>query len=77
MSKNLHTGATMITKPSSTYSDNYDSIFRKPSKVYYAVEYTDGVQDYLTFESDDEANEYYIINSPTFKSFEKQQLLQE
>jgi hypothetical protein len=58
------------------YSDNYDSIFRK-TKVHYAVEFDDGMQDYITFGSDDEANEYKIRNCNTIVTFEKQELLQE
>lgn len=48
-------------------------------KVYYAVEYNyeDGYQDYIEFDSDDEANEYYIQHKDEIVIFEKQQLLQE
>lgn len=77
MSKNIHTGANMTTKPSATYSDKFDNIFRKPTKVYYAVEYADGMQDYITFDSDDDANEYHIQHKTEIAIFEKQQLLQE
>lgn len=77
MSKNIHTGATMTTKPSATYSDKFDNIFRKPTKVFYAVEFADGMQDYITFKSDDVANEYYMQHKVEIIIFEKQQLLQE
>lgn len=76
MSKNHITGDTMITKPSSTYSENYDAIFRK-NKVQFAIEFTDGFQDYVSFNSDDEANDYKIRNHETIVSFEKVELLQE
>lgn len=77
MSKNEITGDTIITKTSSTYSDNFDAIFRKNEKVIYAVEYIDGMQDYITFDSDDDANEYHIQHNTEIAIFEKQQLLQE
>lgn len=77
MSKNNITGDSMTTKPSATYSDKFDNIFRKSKKVYYAIEYIDGMQDYITFDSDDEATAYHIVNKNTIKIFEKQQLLQE
>ena len=76
MAINEITGANMTTKPSATYSDKFDNIFRN-KKVYYAIEYIDGMQDYITFDSDDVANEYHITNKNTIKIFEKQQLLQE
>ena len=77
MAINEITGANMTTKPSSTYSDKFDNIFRKPTKVYYAIEYSDGMQDYITFDSDAEANEYFMQHKTEIAIFEKQQLLQE
>lgn len=77
MSKNEFTGQSMTTKPSSLYSDNFDNIFRKSKKVYYAIEFIDGMQDYIAFDSDDEANEYHIQHKGDIAIFEKQQLLQE
>ena len=76
MSKNNITGDSMTTKPSAAYSDKFDNIFRN-KKVYYAIEYTDGMQDYISFDSDDEANDYHIQHKTEIAIFEKQQLLQE
>lgn len=76
MSKNLHTGDNMITKPSSTYSDNFDSIFRR-DKLIYAIEYFDGFQDYKTFNSVGDAMKYYEEYKESIVTFEKQQLLLE
>lgn len=77
MSKNEFTGQSLTTKFSATYSDKFDNIFRKPTKVHYAVEYIDGMQDYITFDSEDEANEYFMQHKTEIAIFEKQQLLQE
>ena len=77
MSRNEITGDTMTTKSSSVYSDNYDNIFRKSKKVYYAIKYSDGMEDYIAFESENDANEYYIQHKTEFLIFEKQQLIQE
>lgn len=77
MSKNEITGNSMITKPSLTYSDRFDNIFRKSKKAYYAIEYVDGIQDYISFDTDYEANEYYTKHKTEIAIFEKRQLLQE
>lgn len=76
MSKNEHTGRTMITSPSASYSDNFDSIFRR-DKLIYAIEYTDGFQDYKTFKSVADATKYYEEYKESITVFEKQQLLLE
>ena len=75
MSKNEITGDRMVSKSSSAYSDNYDSIFRT-KKVIYAVEYGDGFQDYLNFISEHEAQLYLEKNVDTIVIFEKQELLE-
>ena len=32
--KNSITGDSIVTKPSKTYADNFDSIFRKPKRIH-------------------------------------------
>jgi hypothetical protein len=74
MGKNNITGDSIITKSSNKYSDNFESVFGK-KKVIYAVEYTDGHQDYMEFETDREAYVYYIKHKDTIVVWEKQELL--
>lgn len=75
MSKNEITGDRMVSKSSSAYSDNYDSIFRT-KKVIYTVEYVDGFRDYLNFISEYEAQLYLEKHVDTIVNFEKQELLE-
>lgn len=77
MSKNEITGASMVTKPSSTYSNNYDAIFRKNKKVIYAIQYKDGFQDYKQFDDEELAYEYFEEYATSIASVERQQILEE
>lgn len=65
----------IVTRPSAVYSENFDAIFRS-KKVYYAVEFKDGFQDYMTFLSSDDAKNYYEKNKNQILTFEEQQLLE-
>ena len=67
--------SNIVTRPSSVYADNFDSIF-KNKKVYYTVEFTDEFRDYLTFDSDKDALIYYANNKEHIVEFLKQELLE-
>lgn len=76
MSKNQITGASLVTKVSQAYSDNFDSVFRR-EKVTYYIKYTDGMEHPRVFNSTIDASKFYEEHKETIVTFEKQQLLLE